>query len=82
MARDACRHEERPRGHPGVLDGPSRVQLAVDAPWTRSTGGVRAGGGETEREMEIGTYLQFLKSQGPLGKQKYSLFSWAQMKKC
>ena len=44
-ARDACRHEERPRGQPGVLNGPSWVQLAVDAPWTRSTGDVRASGG-------------------------------------
>ena len=57
VSKDTCVCEERPRGHPGVLDGPSRVQLAVDAPWTRSTGGVRAGGGETEREKEIGTSL-------------------------
>jgi hypothetical protein len=49
--------EERPRGHPGVPDGPSWVQLAAGAPWTRSTDGVRAGGGEIEREMEIGTSL-------------------------
>ena len=33
-------------------------------------------------EMEVGTYLQFLNSQGPLGKLKFSLFCGAQMKKC
>ena len=32
-------------------------------------------------EVEIGTYLQFLKSQGPLSKLKVYLFSGAQMKK-
>ena len=57
VSRDTCVREERPRGHPGVLNGPSWVQLAADAPWTRSTCGVRAGGGVTEREMEIGTFL-------------------------
>ena len=45
VARDACGREERPRGHPGVLSGPFWVQLAADTPWTRSTSGVRAGGG-------------------------------------
>ena len=45
VARDACGREERPRGHAGVLSGPSWVQLVADAPWTRSTGGVRAGSG-------------------------------------
>ena len=54
---DACLREERPRGRPGGLGGLPRVHLAADAPWTRSTGGVRAGGCETEREMEIGTSL-------------------------
>ena len=42
-----------------------RVHLAVDAPWTRSTGGVRRAAGETEqaerREMEVRAYLRFLK---------------------
>ena len=57
VSRDTCVREERPRGHPGVLNGPSWVQLAADAPWTWSTGGVRAGGGETESEMEVGTIL-------------------------
>ena len=52
-----CVREERPRGHPGVLNGPSWVQLAADAPWMRSTGGIRAGSGGTEKEMEIGTFL-------------------------
>ena len=45
VARDACRRDETPTGQPGVLNGPSWVQLAADAPWTRSTGGVRASGG-------------------------------------
>ena len=45
VARDACGREEWQRGHLGVLSGPSWVQLAADAPWTRSTGGVRASGG-------------------------------------
>ena len=57
VSRDTCVREERPKGHPGVLNGPSWVQLAADAPWTRSTGGVRVGGGGTERKMEIGTFL-------------------------
>ena len=57
VSRDTCVREERPRGHPGVLKGPSWVQLAADAPWTRSTDGVWAGGGKTEREMEMGTSL-------------------------
>ena len=45
VARDTCRREERPRGQPGVLNGPFWVQLATDAPWTRSTGGEWASGG-------------------------------------
>jgi hypothetical protein len=40
-----------------------RVHLVVDAPWTRSTGGVRQAAGETEqaerREMEVRAYLRF-----------------------
>ena len=40
---------EGPRGRPGGLGGLPRVHLAADAPWTRSTGGVRASGGEAER---------------------------------
>ena len=55
--RDACLREEGPRCWPGGLGGLPRVHLAADAPWMRSTGGVRAGGGGTEREMEIGTFL-------------------------
>ena len=35
-----------------------------------------------EREMDVGTYLQILNSQGPLGKLKFSLFFVAQIKKC
>ena len=45
---DACLREERPRGRPGGLGGLPRVHLAADAPWTKSTGGVRARGGEAE----------------------------------
>ena len=55
MARDVCRREERPRGHPGVLSGPSWVQLATDALWTRSTGDVWAsGGGNGEGDEDRG----------------------------
>ena len=57
VSRDTCVREERPRGHLGVLNGPSWIQLAANAPWTRSTGGIRAGGARTEREMEIGAFL-------------------------
>ena len=46
---DACLCEEGPRGRPGGLGGLPRVHLAVDAPWMRSTGDVRASGGEAER---------------------------------
>ena len=58
VARDMCRREERPRGQPGVLNGPFWVQLATDAPWTRSTGGVRVGGGgnregDGDRDLSI-----------------------------
>ena len=45
---DACLREEGPRGRPGGLGGLPRVHLAADAPWTRSTGGVRASGGVAE----------------------------------
>ena len=58
VARDTCRREERPRGQPGVLNGPFWVQLATDAPWTRSTGGVRASGsrnreGDGDRDLFV-----------------------------
>ena len=43
---------------------PSWAQMVTGAPWTRSTGGVRQAAAETEREMKVGTCLQFLKSQG------------------
>jgi len=46
---DACLREEGLRGRPGGLGGLPRVHLAADAPWTRSTGGVRVSGGEAER---------------------------------
>ena len=57
----ACPREERPAGMPGGARGGSRVHLAVVAPLTRSTGGVRAGG-ERERvsgrrEIETGAEL-------------------------
>ena len=39
----------------------SLVHLVVDAPWTRSTGGVRRAAGETEhreeREMEVRAFM-------------------------
>jgi hypothetical protein len=61
---------------------PSRAQMVVDAPWTRSTSGVRGAAAETEKEMEVGTYLQFLRPREPLSKLEFSLFSRVQMKKC
>ena len=55
VSRDTCVREERPKGHPGVLNGPSWVQLAADAPWTRSTGDVRASvGGNGEGDEDRG----------------------------
>jgi len=42
-------------------------------------GGVRARFENLEREMVVGTYLQFLNSQGPLDKIKFSLSSGAQI---
>ena len=36
------------KGRPGGLGGLPRVRMAKDAPWMRSTGGVRASGGEAE----------------------------------
>ena len=44
-AQDACERGEVPRGKPGGAGGLPWVHLAADAPWTRSTGGVRASGG-------------------------------------
>ena len=82
VARDACRREERPRGHPGVLSGPP------GSSWPRARRGrgppaaYGRAAAETEGEMEIGTFLQFTKSQGPLGKLEFSIFFGAQMKKC
>ena len=50
--RGACPLGEMPRGRPGGAGGVPRVHLAADAPWTRSTGGVRRAAGETERGDE------------------------------
>ena len=79
-ARDACRREERPSGHPGVLSGLPGPRW----PRTRRGRGPPAAYGraaaKTQREMEVGTYLQILNSQGPLGKLKFSLFFGAQIK--
>ena len=47
--QDACASEEVPRGRTGGTSGVSRVHLAADAPWTRSTGSVWACGGRVER---------------------------------
>ena len=61
---DACLREEGPRGRPGGLGGLPRVHLAIDAPWTMSTGGVRASGGEAERgEGNMDSFANF-KSSG------------------
>ena len=60
---------------------PPWAQIAVGAPWTRSTGGAQASGGKNREGDEVGTLFKFLKSQGPLGNLKFSLFSGAQMKK-
>ena len=83
--RGACPLGEVPRGRPGGTGELPWVHLAVDAPWTRSTGGVRRAAGETEqagrREMEVRAYLRFLKVQGPLVKLKISPTYRAQMKK-
>jgi hypothetical protein len=61
-------------GHPGVLSG----LLGPRGP-PAAYGRAAA---KTEREMEVGTYLQILNSQGPLSKLKFSLFFGAQMKRC
>jgi len=45
---DTCERGEVPSGRPGGAGGVPRVHLAADAPWTRSTGGVRRAAGETE----------------------------------
>ena len=50
---DACKRGEVPRGRPGGAGGVPQVHLAADAPWTRSTGGVRRAAGETEHREEI-----------------------------
>ena len=81
-ASDTCRREERPSGHPGVLSGLPGPRW----PRTRRGRGPPAAYGraaaKTQREMEVGTYLQILNSQGPLGKLKFSLFFGAQIKMC
>ena len=48
---------EEPRGRTGGLGGLSWVRLAADAPWTRSTGGIRVGDCGAERGNEIGIVL-------------------------
>ena len=55
-AWDACAREEMPRGGPGGAERLPWVHLAVDARWTKSTGGVRRAARTEqpgEREMEI-----------------------------
>ena len=52
---DACEHGEVLRGGPGGVGGVPRVHLAADAPWTRSTGGVRqAAAKQSNREERDG----------------------------
>ena len=49
--------------------------MAVDGIYHTPAAGGCAAAEDRGGEMEIGTYLQFLKSQGPLGKQKiFSIF--------
>ena len=87
----ACRRAKGPGMRVGARRGQADIQVssvaflgldgrgnAVD----KVHGGVRARFENLEREMEVGTYLQFLNSQGPLDKIKFSLSSGAQMKKC
>ena len=63
-------------GGPGGLDGRGwRPPYAGGGRLCRVRGQGRGG------EVEIGTYLQFLKSEGPLGKLKFSNFFASQMKK-
>ena len=47
--RGTCPLGEVPRGRPGGAGEFPWVHLATDAPWTRSTGGVRRAAGETEQ---------------------------------
>ena len=61
---DAFLRKEGPRGRPGGLGGLPRVHLAADALWTRSTGGVRASGGEMERGDEGRGLFAISKSSG------------------
>ena len=65
---------------PGVRGVRGNGQLECQAACLGGPGG--PDGRERRPQMEIGTYLQFLKSQGPLSKLKFSLFFRAQMIKC
>ena len=56
--------------------------MAVDGVHHTPAAGSCAVAEDRGGEMEVGTYLQFLKSQGPLGKLNFSIFFGAQMKKC
>ena len=65
-ATDACERGEMPRGGPGGAGGVPRVHLAADAPWTRSTGGIRRAAGETEhQEVRDGGEGLFVISENP-----------------
>ena len=58
--RGACLLGEVPWGRPGGTGELPWVHLAEDAPWTRSTGGVRRAAAKQStgrREMEVRAFL-------------------------
>ena len=56
--------------------------MAVDGVHHTPAAGGCAAAEDRGGEMEVEAFLLFTKSQGPLGKLKFSIFSGAQMKKC
>ena len=55
--------------------------MAVDGIYHTPAAGGCAAAEDRGGKMEVGTYLQFLKFQGPLSNLKFSLFPGAQLKK-
>ena len=79
----AWRAGEWPASVPsGLFGGALGVQMDVNGVHRTPAADGCAAAEDRGGEMEIGTYLQFLKSQGPLSKLKFSLFFRAQMIKC